>query len=147
MAPRTIVLLFVLSALQVRSQVPACEVATVKPHRPDASGTSGFSAKNGRLAVTRITLRNLIGVAYGVRTEQISGGPGWLDTDQFDVIAKAENNLNGRELWNMVQPLLAEHFKLAFHRETKETTIYMLVLAKKGPTMRKSAEDATYSRR
>jgi len=147
MAPRIIVLLFVLSALQVRSQVPTFEVATVKPHRPDARGGTGFSAQNGRISVTNITLKHLIGVAYDVRSEQISGGSGWMDSDRFDVVAKAENNANGRELWNMVQPLLAEQFKLAFHRETKETTIYMLVLAKKGPTMRKSAEDATYSMR
>jgi uncharacterized protein (TIGR03435 family) len=142
MTRSTIVLLFVLSALQLRSQTPAFEVATVRPHRPDPSGTSGMSAGNGRLTATGTTLKILIGGAYGVRQDQISGGPGWLDSERFDVVGKAENKATGRELWVMVQPLLAERFKLAFHRETKETTISMLVLAKKGPTMRKAAEDA-----
>jgi uncharacterized protein (TIGR03435 family) len=146
MAPRAIVLLFGLSAL-LHSQVPAFEVATVKPHRPDPSGTSGISARNGRLTATGTTLKILIGAAYDVRSDQISGGPGWLDSERFDLVGKAENNASGRELWIMVQPLLAEQFKLAFHRETKETTIYMLVLGKKGATLPKSAEDASYFQR
>jgi uncharacterized protein (TIGR03435 family) len=75
-------------------------------------------------------------MAYGVRHYQLSG-PNWIvdfsSTDCYDVVAKARNPIRGEQLRRMLGPLLAERFRLAFHRETRELPVYTLVVAKKGP--------------
>ena len=51
-----------------------------------------WTAPGGSLTVTNITLRTLIQEAYDVKRYQIAGGPNWLDSDRFDIAAKAEGN-------------------------------------------------------
>ncbi|MDQ1410588.1 MAG: hypothetical protein QOJ41_2323, partial [Acidobacteriaceae bacterium] len=109
------------------------EVASIKPNK---SGTNmvrlmfspdGFTATNG-------TLQMLIHAAYGVEDNQISGAPSWLNSDHYDIDAKMDSATadalhklsedQGRiERQKMLQALLAERFKLAIHRETKELPV------------------------
>jgi uncharacterized protein (TIGR03435 family) len=63
------------------------------------------------------------------------GGPGWFDTEPFDISAKADGPASNDELRRMVQTLLAERFQLKFHRETKEQPVYALVVGKGGPKL------------
>src|SRR5579863_10087890 len=79
-----------------RAQSPAFEVASVKP---DKSG--GMNRRIGmpadRFEATNVPLQNLIAIAYGdagpppqaLANDRISGGPSWMNTDLFDVVAKA----------------------------------------------------------
>jgi uncharacterized protein (TIGR03435 family) len=62
-----------------------------------------------------VTARRIILEAYRLTPYQLSGGPGWLDTDAFDLEAKAET-ANGNQLRQMLQTLLAERFQLVVHR-------------------------------
>jgi uncharacterized protein (TIGR03435 family) len=85
-----------------------------------------FSARNA-------SLKGLIAEAYQVPADQITGGPTWLDTDAFDIAARAGQPAKPEQMRLMLQTLLAERFKLALHRETKQLPIYVLVVAKNGP--------------
>src|SRR5262249_5927882 len=109
----------------------------------------------GRFRATNVTLKMLIGAAYGTPQPlpefQLVGGPKWMDTDRFDVVAKAPGDpapgQNGPppQMFLMIQSMLAERFHLKIHRETKEMPIYALVLArsdgKLGPRITPSTTD------
>ncbi len=136
-----LVLPLLLLGCQIRAQDrpagPAFEVAAVKPHNPaDAGG--GYSFQHGRLTISKTWLRVLIMSAYNVKDFQITGGPGWMDSDRFDVIAKAPDKFDPRDQTLMLQSLLADRFKLALHRETREAGVYALVLAKNGSKLKRS---------
>ena len=94
----------------------------------------GFSASN-------YYLKSLIFDAYGLKQfYQIVGGPGWIDSEGFDIEAKVVVASGStpqpltRELRKqMLRSLLADRFKLAVHNETRELPVYELVVAKNGP--------------
>ena len=67
----------------------------------------------------------------------MTGGSGWIDSTRFDVQAKPASAATREQLLLMLRPLLADRFKLAFHRETKELPVYALVVAKGGPKFQK----------
>jgi uncharacterized protein (TIGR03435 family) len=131
---------------QDRPAAPVFEVAAIKPHNPEEGG-GGFSFQHGRLNISNTWLRVLIMSAYGVEDFQISGGPRWIDSERFDVLAQAPDNSQRRDLNLMLRALLEDRFRLALHRETRETTIYALVLAKNGPKIQESSPDTQYSMR
>jgi uncharacterized protein (TIGR03435 family) len=72
----------------------------------------------------------LIMNAYHVQAYQVVGGPGWMSADGYDVQAKPEAETSAAQMWLMVQSLLADRFKLALHRETRQLPVYDLVGAK-----------------
>ncbi len=74
----------------------------------------------------------MIQVAYRVKAEQIVGGPGWLDTDRFDMEAKAEKPSSADELHEMLMNLLVDRLQLKFHHEKKEMRMYALTVDKGG---------------
>jgi uncharacterized protein (TIGR03435 family) len=132
----------------------AFETASVKPNksggedryiRIDPSG-AGLTAVN-------MQLRELITFAYQIRGYQLEGGPDWIASDRFDILAKSEREVpatgaffGGQEpLRIMLRTLLADRFKLVMHRETRELPIFDLVLArpdgKLGPQLRRAAVD------
>ena len=65
-------------------------------------------------------------VAYDVSDRLVSGGPGWVNTDAYDIEAKAEHPTGRQQIHLMLQSLLAERFHLSLHRETKELPVYVL---------------------
>src|ERR1700723_1700725 len=120
----------VASAALINAQ-PAFEVASIKPnHTGDAS--SFVHPTPGRLTISNMTVKSLLRFAYQVRDSQILGGPGWIDSDHYDIEAKAEGNPSQDEMKLMLQRLFADRFALALHRETKEVPIYELTVAKGG---------------
>jgi uncharacterized protein (TIGR03435 family) len=109
---------------------PAFEVASVKPNK---SGDQRFTMEplpGGRIMVVNAPLRLLIRLAYRLQDFQIVNGPSWLNSDRFDIVAKAEGNPNEAQLSPMLQTLLADRFKLRTHNETRELPIYSLVTVK-----------------
>ena len=121
------------------------EVASIKPSAGDTSYASGLTTSKGRLTATNVTLKRCIMGAFGVGPNQIAGGPAWLESDRYDIAAKAElPTVSDTELMGMMQTLMAERFKLAIHRENRQIQAYVLELAKKGPKLNKStAEQAS----
>ena len=131
------------------------EVASVKPANPDARGTSINFVPGGGLKVTNATLKTLITFAYDIRGFQVSGGPGWLDSERYDLLAKPEHAEGPAQLKEMtdaqqktaaerirerLRMLLAERFRLAIHRESKEVPVYALTIGKNGSKLEESKE-------
>jgi uncharacterized protein (TIGR03435 family) len=125
------------------AQVSSFEVASVKPVRPPAGPhVVSLIINHERLNIEAAELRQIVGLAYGIQRIRVLGGPGWADSDQFDIVAKAESaDATRDEMRSMLQTLLAERFKLAVHRETKEIPAYSLVLAKSGSKLKESTPD------
>lgn len=90
--PSIYVILIALSISPVLAQTPgnAFEVASIKPSDPDTRGIM-FRNSPGTLHIVGATISFLIQEAYDVREFQISGGPGWITSDRYDVMAKIEN--------------------------------------------------------
>jgi bla regulator protein blaR1 len=134
-----------MAAFAQQTERPSFEVASVKPGDPNERRVSLFIQPGGKLSTTNASLQMMIGFAYDVRDHQISGGPNWLDSAKFNVEAKAPGNIQippgpdgAAQLRLMLQSLLAERFKLAVHRETREQQVYDLVLDKGGTKMKDS---------
>ena len=77
-------------------------------------------------------LMMLIQNAYTVQASQVVGGPPWINSDGYDIEAKPEGNTDREHMWLMLQSLLADRFKLALHRETRELPVYALTMTKGG---------------
>ena len=123
------------------------DAASIRPFSGGGGGRNGGaggtlpSAISGGLrfipgrvvsAPAGVTARKMILEAFHLTQYQLSGGPGWLDSDRFSLEARAEG-ANENQLRQMLQALLADRFKLVVHRETKEMPVYALVVAKNGP--------------
>jgi uncharacterized protein (TIGR03435 family) len=110
------------------------EVVSVKPSA-DATGPLGASTLptiippvGGRFTALNVTLRFLVGVAYGLHDSQIDGGPDWQMSRRFDIQARAKDPSVGMDaMLPMIKTLLADRFQLKVHTETRESSIYVLV--------------------
>ncbi len=125
-----------LGRAQAPGQLPEFEVASIKPNKTNERMYYGM--RNASLTVRNMTVMGLIQIAYGKRDFQISGGPAWIGTECFDVEAKAEKPQKASH--DMLKSLLASRFHLTLHRETKETSVYSLVVARGGLKMKLSAD-------
>jgi uncharacterized protein (TIGR03435 family) len=115
------------------------EVASVKPSSADQGSPSGIRTGNGRLDAHNVTLKRCIIGAYGVGPHQVFGGPDWLDSDRFEILAKTEQPTNDdAALMVILRGLLAERFKLVLHRETRTIPALVLEVAKNGPKLEKA---------
>jgi uncharacterized protein (TIGR03435 family) len=125
----------------------AFDVASVKPNVSGDMRVTVEALPGGRFSATNAPLRTLIREAYALQAFQLSGGPGWLDSDRFDIVAKSDANLAPVQTRVMLRALLAERFKLSVHTETRDLPRYALVLAradgKLGPQLRRTGADCT----
>lgn len=112
------------------------EVASIKLSNATSGSSSGIKTGHGRLDAQNVTLKRCIMGAYGVGPHQISGGPDWLDSDRFEILAKADQPIDDDPaLMVLLRGLLAERFKLVLHRETRPLSAFMLEVAKNGPKL------------
>jgi uncharacterized protein (TIGR03435 family) len=127
---------------------PAFEVASVRVSqggRVNQGGRGlglGFRPENIQVTPGSVTMRNsnlksAIGWAYHVMDYQVSG-PDWLQSERYDIVAKAAGPATEEQLRPMMQTLLAERFKLELHHQTKELPAYVLLVAKNGPKFHES---------
>lgn len=145
----------VISATLGRAQTPAArprfEVASVKRNMSCGGRRGGGGAPTpGRLNMECATLQTLIENAYSIfadgltmspKTIEISGGPGWMLSDTYDISAKAEDGADFAQMAGpMMQALLEERFKLNTHRESREVPAYFLTVAKGGPKLELTKE-------
>jgi uncharacterized protein (TIGR03435 family) len=79
------------------------------------------------------TLKSLVMSAYQLNEYQIAGGPKWMDSAKFNIDAKLPAGALQEQIPLMTQTMLADRFKLEFHRETRTLREYALVVAKGGP--------------
>jgi uncharacterized protein (TIGR03435 family) len=130
------------------SAVPSSASFEVASIKPDRSGDMRFFVRwqPGRFNATGMTVKFLITIAYDVKDFQVSGGPGWVNSERYDVEAKEPDSIAQemdklpREQWrqlaeSMLQSLLADRFQLKLTRGTKDMPAYALVVAKNGPKL------------
>jgi uncharacterized protein (TIGR03435 family) len=131
----------------------AFDVATVKPSPPmdmskvAADMRAGKMPKFGphvdavRAEYTYMSLKDLIALAYKVKTYQITGPP-WMASERFDIVATMPDGASKDDAPAMLQALLADRFKLTAHHETQEHPIFALVAGKGGPKLKESTVEA-----
>ena len=129
------------STVAARSTFDAFEVATIKSTPPNWRGGRFIRMESAHEFVARNhTLKTLVQAAYNLNPRAVSGGPPWIDADHYDILAKAPGEIrpNLEEQMSMLRNLLADRFKLGFHREQKELPYYALTVAKSGPKLKES---------
>jgi uncharacterized protein (TIGR03435 family) len=139
---------------------PRFEVASVRPTSmtPFELGRQAGAA-GGRVSIPPMgvrplpnglnasmsTLRMLIVFAYQIRDYQLSGGPSWLDSDRFDITARAAGEVTPDVARRMLQSLLRDRFMLRTHTETREADVHALVLARSdgrlGPGLKRTSPE------
>ena len=92
-------------------------------------GGTGYTAQN-------IPVKLMISLMYKVPMKEIEGGPEWLDNDSYDIEARIDHSANIDDLHTMFQNLLADRFKLRFHKVIKEGPVYALAVDKSGVKMK-----------
>ena len=141
---------------------PAYKSASIQPHKSVSGvdepvgilfGPEGFTARGA-------TLQAVMGFAYGVQPDVISGAPDWFSSEKYDINIKL-SDLPTPDTPKMVlacahdcptagaigvgrvalalQSFLADRFKLTLHRETKDLQVYELVVAEGGPKLQETA--------
>jgi uncharacterized protein (TIGR03435 family) len=113
---------------------PAFEVVSVEPNISGGSSAGGLGfPPGGKFSATNVTLREMIGAVYGPEFHgegRIVGGPDWINTERFDVEAKAEGDPAPAQRRLMVRRLLADYFKLKLRSEERETQVLALRMAR-----------------
>jgi uncharacterized protein (TIGR03435 family) len=87
-----------------------------------------FFVNGGSVELRGATMLDLIEVAYHVHDNEVIGGPGWLNTDRFDIAAKAQPATPEDQIQSMLQALLVDRFKLAIHREERPLPAFVLTV-------------------
>ncbi|HEV1286106.1 MAG TPA: TIGR03435 family protein [Bryobacteraceae bacterium] len=114
------------------------DVVSVKPSAPDEHNSFMFRPLPGGLRAAGVPLKMLIMESYDVKAFQVSGGPGWIATDRWDILAKfdgVDGQIPLAQMRPMLQAMMADRFKLKSHKETKEMPVYALVVEKNGLKM------------
>src|SRR6516164_7582400 len=110
----------------------AFEVAAIKPTPPDWRGGRFIRMASAHQFVARNhALRTLVAAAYNVNPRAISGGPAWVDSEHYDIIAKSPGEVrpNATEQMAMLRNLLADRFKLTLGHAQKDLPYYAIVKA------------------
>ena len=111
------------------------EAASVKPAAPSAFGFIGCRTPDpGRLECTGAAFRTLLRRAYQFENYRLFG-PGWMDTERYDIAAKVPAGTTKEQVNLMLQALLAGRFGLTVHRETRDLPQYVLTVGKGGPKL------------
>jgi uncharacterized protein (TIGR03435 family) len=121
---------------------PSFEVATIKPSKPDDQ-RKAFLVRGRRFQTINVSLSEMMSFAYGVHAKQVIGAPSWAETAKFDIDAQPDGEGAPSDMqWKgMLQKLIVERFKLTFHRDKKELSVYVLSVAKTGQKLTKSEGD------
>jgi len=103
----------------------------VSPHHANPFSDGGV-LRGDRYTLRQSTMLDLIAAAYALDTGNVQGGPSWLETDRFDVAAKAPAGTPPATVKLMLQALLIDRFKLVTHTGSKPMPAYQLIAAEKG---------------
>jgi uncharacterized protein (TIGR03435 family) len=96
--------------------------------------------RGDRYVLRNATLVDLVATAYGVENEKVVGGPSWLESDRFDVIAKTPPATTQDSIKPMLQAMLADRFKLVVHPDTRQMPVFALTVGKGGKPKLKEAD-------
>jgi len=115
---------------------PSFEVATIKLTPPDQPGKLFTVTPGGRQVLTKgTTMNDLVAFAFGLQSKQLINAPDWFDKDKFDITGQpdAEGIPNPDQMKTMMRKLLVSRFQLTFHKDTRDLSVYEIVVGKDGP--------------
>jgi uncharacterized protein (TIGR03435 family) len=119
-------------------QEPKFELADVHSSKTSHSAAQNFGGvlRAGKYVNRDVTMLGLIEAAYKVKEDAIAGGPGWVASDLFDIIATVPEGTKMPEANQMLQSLLADRFKLVVKEETHPVPRYVLTVGKGGSKLK-----------
>jgi uncharacterized protein (TIGR03435 family) len=127
------------------SVLPQFDVASVKISKSNERARRSINGvpSAGRLVITGMTVKEVIQGAYGIQSFELVAVDSPVLSERIDIEARADHPVASMvQLQQMLQPLLADRFKLAVHHEMRETNALALVLARKdgrlGPKMKQT---------
>jgi uncharacterized protein (TIGR03435 family) len=150
----------VAGAVSAQAPTPTFEVASVKVNKLGGRQVNFNLEPNGRFTATNASLEMLVRFAYGesglpLQPNRLSvkeawvGGVDYVQSDHFDVVAKADAGASREQVFLMLRALLTDRFKVMVHHEVRDLPIYALVVARKdgrlGPRLKRSDVDCTQS--
>jgi len=132
----------------VVAQEPSAPLDYVASVKRNTAGGGLIRIMPGNISVTGMPAGMLVRLAYGLQDFQMTGGPGWLFSDRFDIEAKVEGPISQGGptfVQTVFRQLLADRFNLKTHKETRELPIFALVLARSdgrlGPNLTRSSDE------
>jgi len=139
--------LALLAALCVRAQLPAFDVASLKPSPPamgDLIRINLGAVRHGELTMANVSLSDILQFAFAITNAEQLAGPDWIRSKmiRFDIVAKAAPETPVEQIRLMLQRLATERFQLACHHEQRELSFLALEVGKKGLKIHEAREDA-----
>jgi uncharacterized protein (TIGR03435 family) len=137
----TLILLSIPFCLRPAAAQTAFDVASIRPSSAEVKfeRDGNTEVSHGTLRMRDVTISTCIRWAYGVAPAQIVGDARVISDVHYDITAKAEGDTSPAQMKLRMQTLLADRFKLAFHREKKELKVYTLTVAKNGSKIHPAA--------
>jgi len=132
------------SAVAQQTVPRAFEVASIKLNNSGDGSSAVIPRPGGGLTATNVNLIQLLRFGFQIQEYQIAGQPNWATARRFDIEARAGGNTAElpADAWQpMLQQLLADRFKLTFHREQREVPVFELVVARNGHKLQKATLD------
>jgi uncharacterized protein (TIGR03435 family) len=116
--------------------VPKFDVITVKLSDPSRQG-KGFTVRGRHVMTINTNLSDLITFAYSLHAKQVINAPTWFTSDSFDLdgIPDVEGRPSAQQIRILLQSALTDRFKLTFHHDKKELSVYALEIGKGGPKL------------
>ena len=131
-AQTTAMILSLCGAMFAQSEAPAPAFDVADVHASSRGiREGGLYQHANRLEMHGVTMLHLIATAYGVTEDKVFGGPNWLDTDRFEIIAKAGTPVNATTFPPMLRALLTDRFQLKVRNEDKPEPVFALVATKR----------------
>ncbi len=125
----------------------AFDVVSIKPYGRNDMMIRIQGSADG-VSVTGMPMHMILREAFGTTNDRLLGEPGWVNANRYNVDAKVTPDdaqkfkaLTFRQQWAMLLPALEDRCKLTFHHETRELTVYTLVVAKGGVKMQPAKPD------
>ena len=121
----------VAGTLVVQSQTPTFEAISIRPNAPPNALPIAL-LRGDRFFAPNTSVRDLIRVSYLVEDLQISGGPGWMDSDRFAIEATVRVGTTADDARAMMRAMLADRFKLTTHTEKRDLQGFVLTALGRG---------------
>jgi bla regulator protein blaR1 len=120
---------------------------SVAIQKSSAQGMNWLILKDGGLTSQGVSLRKVIAAAYGVQDSRVLGGPAWIDTPLYDIVAhggplEPGHDLPSSDYHHRIQALLTSRFGLLAHPDTQQLSVYSLHVDESGSKLKATATAA-----
>jgi uncharacterized protein (TIGR03435 family) len=118
---------------------PQFEVVSIRPSSEQTAAVqAGLRISGAQARIAAMGLKDYITIAYNVRPQQVIG-PDWMSNERFDVAGTIPAGNSPDQVGEMLQAMLTDRFKLAFHREQRDLQVYALTVSRGGLKIKESA--------